>query len=341
MSEKAVHDGEGAITMQGGRAFIIGNRMIWTVTYRGDGGQRNTLEIEADSRSGVFAELQRRGINAISVAEGAAKRKGRTASTMPPKAAVSSKPPRWCIIAGSVVVLGAAATWWWLANNREREVPSPVPSVKPGASTLLHEDKTKTVQTDSPERVHPETNRPAARLYKGVEVLSATVSTNGTDGAIIERLKLADGRTVKAVSLPKPLFENPSDQLIAMALSSQSGQSVAPMPIDSNVEQDFLNSLVSPIKIDEDDPDNIKELKANVLEARAYIAEEVKAGKSVREVLEAYQKQMNDIADRHLMAVQEVQKIRQQYGIDEAREFAVRVNEALRARGISEINVPK
>ncbi len=112
------------------------------------------------------------------------------------------------------------------------------------------------------------------------------------------------------------------------------------MPIDANVEQAFLDSLLSPIKINEDDPDNVKEIKANVIEARAYIADEVKAGKSVREVLEAYQRQMNDIADRHLMAVQEVQKIKAKFGVEEARKFAIRVNEAFRARGVPEINVP-
>lgn len=182
--------------------------------------------------------------------------------------------------------------------------------------------------------------KPNARLYKGVEVVSSSATTNNTDGAIVERLKLADGRTVKVVSLPKPLFENPSDQLIAMALSSQPRQVVAPMPIDANVEQAFLDSLLSPIKVNEDDPVNVKELKANVIEARAYIADEVKAGKSVREVLEEYQRQMNDIADRHLMAVQEVQKIKAEYGIEEARQFAIRVNEAFRARGVPEISVP-
>ena len=85
----------------------------------------------------------------------------------------------------------------------------------------------------------------------------------------------------------------------------------------------------------------MKELKANVMEARAYIADEVKTGRSVREVLEEYQRQMNDIADRHLMAVQELQKIRKEYGVEEAREFAIRVNEVFRARGIPEINVPE
>ena len=185
-----------------------------------------------------------------------------------------------------------------------------------------------------------ESEKPSVRLYKGVAVVSSSAATNAVDGAVVERLRLADGRTVKVVSLPKPLFESPSDQLIAMALSAQPGQSVAPMPIDANVEQAFLDSLLSPIRVNDDDPDNVKELKANVLEARAYIADEVRAGKTVREVLEAYQRQMNDVADRHLMALQELQKIKKEYGIEEARAFAVRVNEAFRARGMPEINVP-
>ena len=315
--------------------------MIWSVTYRGEGGLRDTLEIEASDRGALFDELRRRGISAISVAEVDPSQKTRRSTAKRPvgEARHSRKALRG-VIAGFAVVAASIAVWHFISSSAEKPADAePVDNNLP-AKTPIRQQAGATGATPVADEVAG-SEKPNVRLYKGVAVVSSSATTNGVDGAIIERLRLADGRTVKVVSLPKPLFENPSDQLIAMALSSQTGQSVAPMPIDCNVEQEFLNSLLTPIKINEDDTDNVKELKANVLEARAYIADEVKAGKSVREVLEDYQRQMNNIADHHLMAVQEVQKIKTEYGIEEARKFAIRVNESLRARGIPEISVPK
>ena len=316
--------------------------MIWTVTYRDERGERNVIEIEAADRNALFDELKRRGISAVSVAEGKASRKGRRNITTNSGRNSRSSRVLYGAIAVLIVIAGSIGTWLYLSTgkNQPPATKTPTKTVIPSVQKAPTTQRNKLTAQSAPTNRVESVSNPNARHYKGVEVVSASASTNSIDGAIVERLKLADGRTVKVVSLPKPLFENPSDQLIAMALSSQPGQAVAPMPIDANVEQAFLDSLLSPIKINEDDSDNVKEIKANVIEARAYIADEVKAGKSVREVLEAYQRQMNDIADRHLMAVQEMQKIKAEYGIEAAREFAVRVNEAFRARGVPEINVP-
>ena len=43
----------------------------WTVTYREKSGVKTSVVIEAEDRVGVFAELKQRGINAISITEGA------------------------------------------------------------------------------------------------------------------------------------------------------------------------------------------------------------------------------------------------------------------------------
>lgn len=47
----------------------------WTVTYREKSGLKTSVVIEAEDRAGVFAELKQRGINAISITEGAVKAK--------------------------------------------------------------------------------------------------------------------------------------------------------------------------------------------------------------------------------------------------------------------------
>lgn len=178
---------------------------------------------------------------------------------------------------------------------------------------------------------------PPKRMEDGVEVVSANITTNKS-GAIIEKLTLANGKRLSKVHPPKPIFENASDQVIALALSVKPGQSMPPLPqLDKSLEQDFVNSLASPIVINDDDSEEIKRLKADVIETKAYIAEQIKNGGSLLEILREHQQMMNDTADHHLMAVEAAQKIKAEYGADAANEFIDRVNESLRAKGIPEI----
>ena len=156
-----------------------------------------------------------------------------------------------------------------------------------------------------------------------------------------EKLTLADGRKIAKVHPPKPVFDNPADQVIALAVSAKPGESMPPLPNLNGIDEDFAKSLLSPIKINDDDPDEIKELKAKVIETKAYLVEEIKNGGSVIEALKAHQAEMERIADSRLMAIREMQKLQSEGDPEMAREFAEKVNESFRARGIPEIPVPK
>jgi hypothetical protein len=182
-----------------------------------------------------------------------------------------------------------------------------------------------------------ETNR-AVRLENGVEVVKSLLTTN-SNGAVIEKLYLANGKTMSKIHPRKPIFENVADQLIAMAVAVEPGASMPPLPDLSNVDEEFAHALLTPIRIEENDSAEVRELKARVLEARAYLADEVKKGGTVREALRAYQAEMERHADSHAMAVQQIVEIRRSDGIEAAREFCARVNEAFRARGIPELDV--
>lgn len=214
-------------------------------------------------------------------------------------------------------------------GNNDNKPAAKITEVKPVA----------TVATSALEAPAAPAIDPTKRYEDGVEVVAENIRTNSS-GAVIEKLTLADGRKISKIHPPKPLFENPADQVIALAISTKPGQSMPPLPDISNIDKDFADSLLAPIKINDDDSEEVKELKAKVMEAKAYLIEEVKNGGSVYEALMAHQKEMETIADSHLMAIQEVQKIREENGVEMAREFAERVNESFRVRGIPEIPVP-
>ena len=175
----------------------------------------------------------------------------------------------------------------------------------------------------------------------GVEVAATLGIETNRDGAVVERFVLADGRRVRAVTLPDPVFRNPSDQLLAMAVSARPGEAIPPLPLGPDVERAFTESLVAPIEDAEGDSDEVRALKRRVRDARKAVAEEVRAGRSVREVLEEFQREQAHAADCRLAAVREVEAVRESDGEDAARAFAERANEVLRTQGVPEIPVPE
>ena len=179
----------------------------------------------------------------------------------------------------------------------------------------------------------------AKRLYRGVEVVSSSCSTN-LDGAVVERLNLADGSFVKAVRLPEPAFRRPTDQIIAMAVSAEPGAAVPPLPIGPDAERGFLDSLSEPILDLDSDTPKVRRLKAMVREARAQIAEAMRGGSSFREAMEAHVRESARIADARAEAVRMAQEVRREGGEAEARAFTERANAVLEADGVPPIPVP-
>ena len=248
---------------------------------------------------------------------------------------------QWRVKHPAIVVLAAVAivalsVWWFLAPSGNAPTKDDVPVRRKPSAPTLHPTSPESPTPPALGAESP-TNAVPKRMEEGVEVVSSTITTNSS-GAIIEELVLADGKKMMKVQPPKPIFENACDQVIAMALSTKPGQSMPPLPnLDKSLEQDFINSLGSPIVISEDDSEEVKTLKAQVKEAKAYLVEEIKRGGSLLEALREHQAEMERNADSHLMAIQEMQKLRSEYGEDAAGEFIERVNESFRARGIPEI----
>ena len=178
-------------------------------------------------------------------------------------------------------------------------------------------------------------------MERGVEVVNEIVYTNQS-GGIVETLTLADGRKVEKVRYPKDIFSNPSDNIIALALSFKPGQHMPPLPNLSTLDEDFAKSLLDPIRINDEDPDNVKEIKLAVKEAKAYIASEIRNGRSVQECLNEHRFQMESIADSHLMAIQEIRKLQAEGASDEEiATFRQRINEVFRERSVPELPASK
>lgn len=245
------------------------------------------------------------------------------------------------VAAGLVVaVLGCIAVFFIPGREPSKPLaPEPPPktkvkTVKPPKTAPLIEKKVESVVVPPVE-----TNLPR-RLEGGVEVVSSTSRTNQS-GAVIERLRLADGRLIEKVHPKKSIFKRSSDQMIALALSVKPGQSMPPLPNLGDIDRDFQASLDEPIEINDDDPEDVKKLKLDVKEARAYIAAEIKNGRTVQQCLNDHRNELERIADRHQLAVQEIQKLKQNGSSpEEIAAFRKRINEFFKDKGIPELPEP-
>lgn len=244
---------------------------------------------------------------------------------------------------GAFVGLGAVAAlillgwgiWWGLRSEPAAEVPGKR-TERPAPLRERTPAPTASAQSADAESAAPEPK--SVRLWNGIAVVSSSVHTN-RNGTTVERLVLADGRRAESVRPAPPVFANASDQLIATVLAVRPGQSMPPLPDLSGIGRDFRESVANPVPILDSDSPEVRELKAQVAEVRAYLAEEVRRGASVMEALTAHREEMERMADHRLMAIREIERIAAEDGEEAARQFAGRVNGSLRERGIPEVSV--
>ena len=242
-----------------------------------------------------------------------------------------SKVVSWTVGASVLIAVLASVILWWLSESDEPLAPSATPQRQALAET--NANTTAVVRTNAARKAV------APLGYEdGVEILSLTARTN-TAGAVIEKMRLADGTTKMKVRPKPPLFENPCDQVIAMAISTKPGDAMPPLPDLTGIEQDFANSLLSPIRINDDDSDEVKLIKEQVIEVRKELAQVVKNGGSVMEALLAHQAEMNRIYESRLTAIQMMQRIQAESGIEAAQEFADEVNRRFEGENIPAIPV--
>lgn len=301
----------------------------WRVIKRNLRGEKEELILDATNRKELFEKLNILKITAICVSEVVEKKKS---------CSYTATIKKILFFTSFLLVLSLISVVIFYRNKccTNKDI------VKSTNHKTIFKDKISIAKKSNKFATNDPTTIPPTvlkRYENGVEVLSSIVITN-TNGAIIEKLNLADGTKKKIVSPPPPIFNNPSDQLIAMAISIKPGQSMPPFPNMTGIDEEFKKSLLQPIIINDDDPPKLKELKSLVIETRVYLEEEVKKGGSVVQALLAHQAELNRISDHRLMAIQEIGLIKEKDGLQSAIDFARKVNEAFKARGIPEVHVP-
>lgn len=327
----------------------------YTISYRADDGSIAATTLEAADRAACMAACRARGITPVSIKEGAAKSKGgakssgvfspakeRTPQTSTPLNShvfkLSNLQTLSLLLA--LVAIGAAV-WFFLLRTPAGSVRDG--DAKPGAGAEkgprpVRQPKASAAPAATNASVKaaaPRTNAPAATN----EVVLSVVTNKS--GYIVERVQLPDGTTAKRVHTPPPIFDNVSDQMIAMVVSVPPGHSIPPLPHDATLDESFRKSLGTEIKILETDTPDVRELKAAVLATRVELAELVKKGYTVQQALDEHCRLANENADVHASALMEIKALLKAGDLEGAQKYAEKMNAALKEMGAPAVPVPQ
>jgi hypothetical protein len=216
-------------------------------------------------------------------------------------------------------------------STRSRQIAEAKPDIPQQPAEQTQED------TPVPEEEKPFID-PRFPYTDGRAVLS---SRTNNWGQIIDICKMPNGKTRKVIRPAKPrVFTHATDQLLAAALSGNNDEDLPPLPIDDDMEADFLESLSTPIVINDEDSDEIKLAKQNVIDARAVMHEELRQGRSFKDVLQEHLNQRKLNAEIKEDAMQMVSELKKDGDTEMLNEYIQQINGLMRERGIGEIEVP-
>ena len=312
----------------------------WTVTYREKSGVKTSVVIEAEDRAGVFAELKNRGINAISITEGAVKAKRRAASGGGVSKGV------WGVVVAVVVAALLGVVWMVMPKDekpievkkveKKEVVQEESPSV-----TLNNRSGEDSAATNVKNQVS-EIKRDDENLgtWLGVPVVKKDVITNGV--YVVSTYYTKDGKSHKHYhNMRDEILPSGVDQLLAIMTQDDDGLGAPPLPLMTNLENEIADALKSEIVIKESDSADIKAMKERVKRARKELIELMAQGVAPEEIVKEYNRIQEYNAQVRLVAVQDVKELLEAGRREEARIVADKYNVELQKLGLMIIELPE
>jgi hypothetical protein len=192
--------------------------------------------------------------------------------------------------------------------------------------------KTNTFTRTTTNIAHVVSEKPK-EMWMGHEIKSTTVKTNGTD-LIITRIDINGKKHKEYTSIQKRLFTNPVDIVLAILLTVPEGALTPPLPsLGPRSDELFISALKKPIQITEEDTAETKRIKELVIAAREHMLEELKAGRTVNEVIEEhciYTDQNNRLRAEAMVKYKELIANGEE---DAAEEFRQKANDLISSKG--------
>lgn len=312
----------------------------FAVTIRNRSGMLEERIYCAENRAALFSKLAADGVSAVRVREtGELLRKA--------TGGISRKSYRCMLATGGAVlaIVAAIVIMLQIKDAAPENPPKKVRVKKQSAAEDVAATPAKIVADDAKNEVKKVSQKPSKpvdeRPPHEVIVEMISVVTNA-DGSVLERFRTADGKTRSRQSAPRSVFENSTDQLIAMAIQGGgSSGGMPPMPISASADEEFLRSLDKPIAINPDDSEEVKRLKQSVMEVRADIDRLMKEGKTFAEIMREHQSLVNGNASIRKDVMAGLQEYVEKGDTEGAREYLSKMNAALNQMGMDPVEMPE
>ena len=218
------------------------------------------------------------------------------------------------LIAGAIVVLGAAVAAWWLWPSGESAGETPPPQ----NGGLIKET---TPATNAARRVG------AAAATNGHEQVAAKENSESEkpkygwidgkyispDPAYAEKKRRFDERQKR-----ENPYKHSCDLMIGQLVNCKPGTFVFPINYDARFELQFKKSLEDPLVINPDDSEEFKRKKQNVIEAKAWMKEQMDNGASVIDLMNDARKELTKVFNMRQGYQQEILKL-QEEGADRVK----------------------
>lgn len=322
--------------------------MTFTVTYRGKDGAMREERVEAANRAECVAECRKRGIVPTKIAEGGKARNRRQDGGSPSQRRLTGTA---AILAAVVLVAVAGGVWWWIGRGEDK--PKTVSVQQQGAKKPKAEKPQKPRKAEPAvkpaEAVQLEDVRPTKKKPVDDKHYREDFHTN-MYGYVINPpstpVVFTNGPDVACMSIGEKVFRNTAEQKIADLLTMMPGETLVG-DASSLYGRGFLRQLLkaaeNPPVIEEDDSDEVKELKVAVREATQDLKKRLDAGEDVGATMKALRDEMQSLALYRKDLEKEVAKIARREDITDAelKDFVAAANQMLSERGAKPITMPR
>ena len=245
-------------------------------------------------------------------------------------------------VCGLVVLAGVCIVAWVMSGGE-------TPTQKADGPSKVKKTPPVVASDTKPAKPVAQEESPGVRTNRWGEVVKRQKPETYVDERGILRYKKGNGRVPNPDDFKNPTristrgnmheFKHPVENEIAVLIMAQPGEMIVGEPDYSNMKQDFVNALIDKIEIDEDDSEMDRELKQNVEELKKELAERVKNGEDLVEILKEARRELRMSADykQNLNDVILEQLYDPSISDDELATAMQAANKMLEAKGIEPI----
>ena len=245
-------------------------------------------------------------------------------------------------VCGLVVLAGVCVVAWVMSGGEKPPQKTDEPRKEKKTTPVVVSDA-------KPAKPVAQEESPGVRTNRWGEVVKRKKPETYVDERGILRYKKGNGRVPNPDDFKNPTristrgnmheFKHPVENEIATLIMAQPGEMLVGEPDYSNMKQDFVNALIDKIEIDEDDSEMDRELKQNVEELKKELAERVKNGEDLVEILKEARRELRMSADykQNLNDVILEQLYDPSISDDELATAMQAANKMLEAKGIEPI----